>query len=142
MTRCLYLIGLNAAAALLTACSGQTAFDRVAVRVSVFPDSVAVGDSVTVVVSVRNIDADPVTLTFDTNCQLLYRIVAPNNQQVAPASPWLCPQGHSALLLASGEVEEQAFTWVAQVWSAEYRVYGAVGADRAREAGPALLKVQ
>jgi hypothetical protein len=44
--------------------------------------------------------------------------------------------------LASGEVEEQAFVWMAQVPAGDYRAYGAVGANRAREAGPALLKVQ
>lgn len=130
------------AAVVLAACSGQTAFDRIAVRVSVFPDSVATGDTVTVVVSVRNIDADAVTLAFDTDCQLLYRIVSANNLQVAPPSPWVCTQGRTVLVLASGEVVDTIFTWVAQVPAGAYRAYGVLGADRAREAGPVPLTVQ
>ena len=133
---------LMTATVLIAACSGQTAFDRVAVRVSVFPESVAAGDSVTVVVSVRNIDADPVTLAFDTDCQLLYRIVAANGLQVGPPSPWVCTQGRTALVLASGEVSERVFTWIAQVPAGVYRAYGTVGENRAREAGPLLLTVQ
>ncbi len=142
MTRCNTRFYLMTAAVLLAACSGQAAFDRVAVRVSVFPDSLAAGDSVTVVVSVRNIDADPVTLAFDTDCHLLYRIVSANSLQVGPPSPWVCTQGRTVLLLASGEVGERVFTWIAQVPAGEYRVYGTVGANRAREAGPVLLTVQ
>ena len=142
MTRCRTRLSLVTAAAFLAACSGQTAFDRIAVRVSVFPDSVAVGDSVTIVVSARNIDADPVTLIFDTDCQLLYRIVSASNLQVGPASPWLCTQGRTVLVLASGEVSEEVFAWIAQVPAGPYRTYGALGANRAREAGPVPLTVQ
>ena len=134
-------LGLVTAALLGAACAGQPVFDRVAVRVSIFPDSVAVGDSVTVVVSVRNIDADVVILSFDTDCQLLYRIVDVNDRQVGPPSPWFCTEGKTDLTLASGEVADTQFTWRAQVLPGQYRAYGTVGANRAREAGPVPLAV-
>ena len=135
-------LGLVTMALLGAACAGQTMFDRVAVQVTVSPDSVDVGDPVTLTVSVWNIHNDPVVLSFDTDCQLLYRIVAVNDQQVGPSSPFLCTQGRTTLLLAPGEIADTQFTWMAQVWPSEYRVYGDVGANRAREAGPVPLKVQ
>lgn len=135
-------VAMAVAAMFFAACSGQTAFDRVAVHVEIYPITVATGDSVSIVVAARNLSDENVTLIFDTDCQLLYRIVAASGMQVAPANPWVCTQGRTAMVLSPGVVADTVFRWVAQVPAGTYRAYGVLGADRAREAGPALLTVQ
>lgn len=135
-------LGAALAAMLLTACSDQAAFDKVSVSVAIYPVTAAAGDTVQIFVAARNISGDNVTLTFDTDCQLLYRIVAPNGMQIAPPGPWFCTQGRTTIALAPGVVADTVFSWVAQVPAGTYRSYGVLGENRAREAGPALLTVQ
>ena len=134
--------GTAVAVMLLAACSDQAAFDKVSVSVAIYPVTAAAGDTVQIFVGARNISDDNVTLTFDTNCQLLYRIVAPNGMQIAPPGPWICTQGGTSIALAPGAVADTVFYWVAQVPAGTYRSYGVLGENRAREAGPALLNVQ
>lgn len=130
------------AATLVTACDGPTDMTKVTLRVAIYPNTVAAGDTVQVVVAVRNATEEEVVLAFDNDCQLLYLIVTASGTPVAPPQPWFCTAGQTTMVLLPFEERESVFAWVAQVPAGAYRAYGVLGANRARQAGPAPLTVQ
>ena len=99
----------------LAACVGPSAVDKLEVGIAIHPDTVNAGDTVDILVDVRNLSDDDVALLFDNDCQLLYRVVAGGGMQVAPPGPWFCTAGQTSIVLAPGEVKDTVYKWVAQV---------------------------
>ena len=126
----------------LAACQDPTAFDAVTVEVTAAPLTVAAGDTVHITVAVRNPTDRTLTLSFDTDCQMLYRIVTSNGFPVAPANPWICTQGQTTMVLGPNTTGSVQYDWEASVLAGSYRLFGYLGANQAREAGPLTLTVQ